>query len=468
MPDKTIAQEVAEFIFALKYEDIPEECVQIAKRCFIDGIGVILAGSTEPCAEACRKLAQSINGSNESSVLGNGSFKVPAEFAALVNGTAGHAHDWDDSALSKESDRSVLLHPTMQPLTALLALAERDGIGGKEILTAFIAGVDVSCKIAESIDPSHFSQGRGFHTSGTIGVFGATAAAAKLLRLDVDQIRNALGLAASMAAGIGVSHGTMAKPLHMGRSAENGITAAKLASFGMDARSEVFEGVRGYFQCFGGGYDPAWIRGRFGNPFSVIEPGICIKPYPSGVVGHPGMDLMKELVTAHDIKPEDVERVKVYTGTNVLPPGPLRYSFAESALEGKFCVQFQMASIIARRKAGMMEFTDEFVVSPEIQELQKKIETVVDPEIEALGKGVLKFKIEIVCKDGTSESGVSEEHYRGGPDNPLTRDSLIEKFVDSSQNVLFENQANKAVVILETLEEQANLDKLLECIAVVG
>ena len=405
-----------------------------------------------------------MGGRTEAAFLGLNSEKVPVQLAALVNGTAGHALDWDDTALSKEADRSVLLHPTMQPLAALLALGERYPESGKDLLTAFVAGFEVSCKIAEAIDPRHFSQGRGFHTSGTIGIFGATVAAAKYLKLSPVQIRNALGLAASMAAGIGGNHGTMGKPLHMGRSAENGIMAVKLASLGMDARPEALEGTRGFFHCFGGGFNPDKIFGRFGNPFAIIEPGVCIKPYPCGVVGHPGMDAMKHLVTTHDVKPEDVAAVKVFTGTNVLPPGPLRFSFARTALEGKFCVQFQMASMIVRRKAGMMEFTDEFVASPEIADLQNKIETFVDPEIESLGKGKIRFRIEVELASGKVITQESEAHYRGGPDNPLSNESLAEKFLDASQKVLPREQGEKAIDMIQTLDHSPDISELIRTV----
>ena len=464
MQKETIAEKLSNFIHTLRYEDIPEECIHIAKRCFIDGIGVILAGSDEPCAKGCRQYALSVGGNADASFIGKNSAKVPAHLAALVNGTAGHALDWDDTALSKEADRSVLLHPTMQPLAALLALGEARPRPGKDLLTAFIAGFEVSCKIAEAIHPDHFSQFRGFHTSGTIGVFGATAAAAKYLDLSLEQTRNALGLAASMAAGIGVNHGTSGKPMHMGRSAENGIVAAKLAQCGMDSRPEAFEGTRGFFQCFGGGFDPDKINGRLGAPFAVIDPGVCIKPYPSGVVGHPGMDAMKKLVTDNNITADDIHHVKVFTGTNVVPPGPLRFSFATQALEAKFCVQFQMASMIDSRKAGMMEFTDEYVNSPKIVDLQKKIEAFVDPEIESLGKGKIRFRLEVELKDGSTLTQVSEEHYRGGPQNPLSTEDLTEKFLDASQKILTPEQGSQAVEFIYGLDKADDLSKILNII----
>jgi len=460
-----VTREAAKFVASLTFDDIPDECIRLAKRCMIDGLGVMLAGSSEPCAQVCRKYAISIGGRAQSSIVGEGSQKVPIHLAALVNGTAGHALDWDDTALSNAKDRSVLIHPTMQPLAAGLAVSEFHEKSGQEFLTAFIAGYELQCKMAESIDPSHFSQGRGFHTSNTIGIFGATATAAKLLGLNEEKTRNALGLAVSMSSGVGVNHGTMGKPLQMGRAAENGIAAAQLAYFGMDSRPEAFEGPRGFFYCFGGGYEPANIEGKFGKPYSIIDPGVSIKPYPCGVVGHPGMDAMGTLVKTHDVQPEDVKHVKVRTGINVLPPGPLRYGVARNALEGKFSVPFQMASMIVNRKAGLMEFTDEFVQSKPVQDMMQRIEATVDPEIEALGKAKIVFKIEVELNSGEILTRQSEAFYRGGPKNPLTNEELRDKFRDASQNCM--NGVDSAAVfeIIDNLDEAGSLTGLISLIA---
>lgn len=465
MKHNGVTREAAHFVAALSFADIPAECIRLAKRCIIDGLGVMLAGSSEPCAQVCRKYALSVGGRAQSSTIGDGSQKVPINLAALVNGTAGHALDWDDTALSNAKDRSVLIHPTMQPLAAGLSVSECHGNDGKDFLTAFIAGYEVQCKIAESIDPSHFSQGRGFHTSNTIGIFGATATAAKLLGLNEEQTRNALGIAVSMSSGVGVNHGTMGKPLQMGRAAENGITAAQLAFFGMDSHPEAFEGPRGFFYCFGGGYEPENIVGKFGKPYSIIDPGVSIKPYPCGVVGHPGMDAMRTLVKTHDVKPEDVKKVRVRTGINVLPPGPLRYGVARSALEGKFSVPFQMASMIVNRKAGIKEFTDEFVRSKAVQDMMQRIEATVDPEIEALGKSKIVFKIEVELNKGEILTQESEEFYRGGPKNPLTNEELIDKFRDASQNVINGSESAAACEFIESLDEAESLHGLISLVA---
>jgi 2-methylcitrate dehydratase PrpD len=459
-----ITEEVAAFVETIQFKDFSREVQHIGKRCIIDGIGVILTGAAEPCALIVRDYVLSIGGREESSLLGEGKNRGPAHLAALVNGTAGHAMDWDDTALSTSPDRAVLLHPTLQPLAAGLAIGEKLGVSGRDFLTAFLTGFEVECKIAESIHPDHWL--RGFHTSNTCGIFGATAAASKLMGLTANQVRSAFGIAASMAAGLTVNLGTMVKPLHMGRAAENGIVSAQLAALGYEGHPDALESHKGFFHAFAGGFDPGKIRGKLGRPFSILDPGVSIKTYPCGVVGHPAMDAMKALAIEHRLQPEEVAHVKVSTGSNVLPPkGPLRYKKARTALQGKFCVPFQMASMIIRRKAGIGEFTDEFVQSPLVQEMMDRVEAVIDPGIDALGKDKIVSIIEVQLKDGRILRGRSSEHYRGGPQNPLTREELAEKFNDCVQRILKPDQAKILMEAIESLESLDSVRKLIEMTA---
>ena len=456
-----ITKELTDFVKTVRFEDFSPEVRHIAKRCIIDGIGVILAGATEPCTLLVRDYAISVEGRQESTLLGQGKHRAPVHLAALVNGTSGHALDWDDTALPKTPDKHVLLHPTLPPLAAALAMGEKLAVSGRDFLTAFIAGFEVECKIAEAIHPDHWL--RGFHTSNTCGIFGATAAVSKLMNLNADQIRNAFGIAASMAAGITANLGTMVKPLHMGRAAENGIVAARLAASGYQSNPDALEAYKGYFQAYAGGVDKDKILGKLGRPLAILDPGVSIKPYPSGVVGHPLMDAMKDLVIEHDLQPEDVAQVKVSTGSSVLPPkGPLRYKKAQTGLQGKFSVPFQMASIIIRRKAGTAEFSDEFVQTPLVQEMMDRVEAVIDPEIDALGRNKIVAVIEVQLKNGKLLKGRSPEHYRGGPQNPLTREALAEKFYDCTRQALNQEQAEKLMGVIESLEDLRSIRELIE------
>lgn len=453
-----ITEELANFVGTTRYEDFPSEVQNIGKRCIVDGIGVILAGSTEPCAQIVRDYVLSVEGKKESTIIGKGKTRVPVHLAALVNGTAGHAMDWDDTALSNTPDQLVLLHPTLPPLVAGLALGEKLRVSGRDLIIAFIVGFEVECKIAQALH----HRVRGFHSSNTCGIFGATAGSAKLMGLSIKQIRSAFGIAASMAGGLGVNLGTMGKPLHVGRAAENGIVSAQLSALGFEAHPNALEGDKGFFQVFGGGFIPDRILGKIGRPFSIVDPGVSIKPYPCGVVGHPAMDAMHALVIQYDLRPEEVDHVKVSTGSNVLPPGPLRYKKAQTALQAKFCVPFQMASMIICRKAGIMEFTDEFVQSPSVQEMMDRVEAVIDLEIDALGRDKIVSVIEIQLKDGRILRGKSSEKYRGGPHNPLSNKELTEKFNDCVQRILNPDQTIKLMKVIESLESLDDIRTLIE------
>ena len=459
-----VTHELVSFAVNTRFADLPEETVEIAKRCIVDGTAVMMAGSTEPAAIILREFAREVSGAREARTLGKHSMMVPVHLAAQINGISGHALDWDDTALSEEEDRSVLIHPTIQPLSACYALGERLNASAEDFLTAFILGFEVQVKIAESISSEHFTGGRGFHSSGTIGIFGSTIASCKMLGLDFRQTSNAMAIASTMAAGVGANHGTMSKPLNMSRAAESGVTAAKLAALGMDGPSNALEAGRGFFEAFGGGYDPRKINGRMGNPFAIVYPGTSIKPYPSGVVGHPGMDTMKKLVEMHDIKPEDVKSIEVHTGSNVIKPGPLRILHANNELEAKFCVAFQMASIVLRRKAGLSEFADDFVQSPECQEMQRRVSASIDPEIDALGKGRIVSKIYLTTKDDETYFEESDRYYRGGPKYPLTYEEVSDKFRDASQDVLSAEKAEAFLSLTRNFETLPNLKDLLDTV----
>ena len=219
-----------DFIGGTRWQDFPQEAVRIAKRCVLDGLGVMLAGSTQDAGRILRGWVQTVDAKPESTAFGPEPFRSGASSAALLNGTSGHALDWDDTQLATSADRifGLLTHPTVPPMVAALAIGERQHASGKAFLEAFLTGFEVECKIAEAISPGHYR--KGFHSSGTVGTFGAAVAAAKLLGLDGARIAHTLAIAASSASGIRVNFGSMTKPLHVGRAAQNGVVAAELAA----------------------------------------------------------------------------------------------------------------------------------------------------------------------------------------------------------------------------------------------
>jgi len=462
---------VSTFIDSTRFDKIPDKAVAEAKRCLIDGFGVVLAGATVHGSAIVREYVKTFDpGSGRpsgrpdaaASILGPERMSANAAHAALANAASGHAMDYDDTQLSSTPDRvfGLLTHPTVPVLASSLAVGERLGVSGRTFLEAFLTGFEVECKIAEAIKPDHYL--RGFHSTGTIGTFGAAASAAKLLKLTPVHLAHALGIAASMSSGIRVNFGSMTKPLHAGRAAENGVTAAELASRGFTAGDEGLDGEWGFFQVLGGGADLPRIAGALGQPFSIVDPGVSFKPYPCGSLGHPTMDAMLKLVTDHDVKPEQVSRVAVRAGSNIL--NPLRYKTAKTELEAKFCLPFMMSSILLRRRAGIREFTDEFVASAPVQAMMAKVETIFDQEIEARGFDKMRSIVEVDLVDGRTLTQSSDERYRGSPENPFTRADLHAKFTDCASLVLPADRIRRALDAIESVEKMANIRELTQAL----
>jgi len=459
---------VVDFIGQMRCGALPAEAITIAKRCIIDGLGVLLAGSTQDAGSILYAHVHGTDARTDATVFGSKPFKTGAAAAALVNGTSGHALDWDDTQLATSADRifGLLTHPTMPPLVATLAVGESRRISGAQFLEAFLTGFEVECKIAEAINPSHYK--KGFHSSGTVGTFGAAVAATKLLGLNAEQTGHMLAIAASSAAGIRVSFGSMTKPLHVGRAAQNGVIAAELAARGFTGGKDALDPPWGFFQTFshGEGYDPKRIIGVLGDPHTIVWPGVSIKPYPCGVLGHPTMDAMRRLVFRHDVQPAEITAIRVRAGSNIL--NPLRYPIANNELEAKFCPAFMVSAIALRRKAGIHEFNDEFVQSAPVQALMRKVERVLDPEIEAKGWEKIRSTVEVDLADGRRLVEHADERYRGGPDLPFTREELYEKWSDCASLVLPKAAIDEVFELVDGLEKLPDITTLVAALTTTG
>ena len=459
---KTTAAAAA-FIEQVTANDLPSEAVRIGTRCVLDGVGLYVAGSEEHSVELLIAEAEHVGGRAEALLLGRGKTKVPAPIAARVLGTAGHAHDWDDSQVSFDPSHvyGLLTHPTIPPLTSALVMTQQLGnIDGQTFMLAFLTGFEVECKISEWMLPQHYL--RGFHTSGSVGTFGAYATAAKLLGLRGENLRSGFGIAASFAAGIRCNFGTMTKPLHVGRAAENGVTAALLAARGFTADPDALDGPWGFYAVQGGGVSAEKISQGFGKIWTIVEPGVSIKPYPCGVLTHPTIDLMLKLVTEHDVKADDIVAVKVYAGTNILKP--IRYPIAANHLQAKFSLPAALAMIALVRKAGKREFSDEFVRSPVMQAMQRRISTELDPDIEKLGFDKMRSRIRIDLKDGDKIEGWADERYRGGPENPLSDGDLEAKVRSCCQGVLDEKTQATLIDAAWSIGQMKDAGRLMEIV----
>jgi 2-methylcitrate dehydratase PrpD len=459
-----LTQEVASFVARTRYRDIPQDVVQLARGFILDGIGVALAGSTDECSRIVQRHIRHANGRGDSSILGT-SLSAPAAKAALANGVAGHAMDYDDTQLStsREAVYGLLTHPTTPVLAAVLAVAEKEKIRGEEFVLAYVLGVEVECRIADAINPRHYQSG--FHSTATMGGLGAAMAVGKLLRLKEEQLLRTLGIAASMASGLRENFGTMTKPLHAGRAAENGVNAAFLAQDGFTAAPNILEARRGFFNAMAGGYDESKISGRLGAPYFLKEPGISIKPYPSGSLSHPAQDLILDLVRQHDLHAADIERIDVGTNSNV--PNALIYPMPKNALEAKFSIPFCMGIAVLERKAGIAQFQDRKVRDKRVVELMKRVTLYVDDELENLGYDQVRSRVRVTLKSGRTIEG-RYDVARGHPEKPMSWAELGEKFRDCAALVVPERSPAAAIDLIGRIEELKNLNPLINVLRQVS
>ena len=455
-----LTQEVAHFVARTRYRDIPNEVVQLARGFILDGLGVALAGSTDACSRIVQAQVRQMKGKGESSIVGT-ALLAPAPKAALANGVAGHAMDYDDTQLStsKQAVYGLLTHPTTPVLAAALAIGEKEKISGAQFVLAYLLGVEVECRIADAINPRHYQDG--FHSTATMGGIGAAMTVGKILRLSEGKLIQTLGIAASMASGLRENFGTMTKPLHAGRAAENGVTAALLARDGFTAAANILEARRGFFNAMAGGCDESKMTGRLGSPYFMKAPGISIKPYPSGSLSHPAQDLILDLVKQHDLSADDIDHVEVGSNSNV--PNALIYPMPRTALEGKFSIPFCMAIAILERKAGIAQFQDRKVRDKKVVALMKRVTLDVDDELEKLGYDQVRSRIRIRLKNGR----VIEGRYdvaRGHPEKPMSWAELGDKFRDCAGLVLADKNADTVIQMVARIEELKSLSPLFRAL----
>ena len=416
---------VGKFVSRTTYEDIPGEVIELGKKSILDGLGLALAGSRAQTGVLCRRYLEKIGVCDGKCTIIGSSRKTSPRFAAFVNGVSIHADDFDDTQLAVGKDRvyGLLVHPTVPVLPAILALAERGGVSGKQLALAYHLGVEVECKIAEAIWPRHYQDG--FHSTGTCGPLGSAAACAKLLRFEHSKILNAFGLAASQSGGLRENFGTMTKPFQAGHAAESGLASAELVALGWTAAEQILEADRGFFHAFGGSYDPAAIMDRLGKPWTFITPGVSLKPYPSGSLAHPAMTELARLIEANNIQAGQVEKVDV--GANHNMTTTLLHHQPKTGLEAKFSMEFCLAILLLERKAGLGEFSDKVVQRADVQEMIRRVNFYVDPQAESAGYDKMTSLLKIHLKDGRLIAGRAD-FGKGSPANPMTFEEAAAKF----------------------------------------
>jgi len=457
-----LTREVAEFVVGSSFEDVPSNVVDLGRKSMLDGFGLALSGSVAESGKLTEAYLGSQNLSGTATVIGS-TLRVPERFAAFANGIAMHADDFDDTQLAVGKDRvyGLLTHPTAPCLPAAFAITETHDFSGRDLILAYNLGVEVETKISEAMSPRHYQHG--FHSTATCGTFASAAATAKLYDLDVETTLRAFALAGSQAAGLRENFGTMTKPLHAGRAAEAGIIAADLARSGWTATDKILESPRGFFQAHGAGYTLEALQGKLGKPWTFADPGVSIKPHPSGSLTHPGMTTMLDLILSNDIHAEDVESVDV--GTNHNMPNALIHHRPRDELQAKFSMEFCMAILLLERRGGLPEFTDEVVHRDDVKAMIERINFGVHPEAEAAGYDKMTTIIDIHLKDGRTISGRAD-FGKGSPANPMSYDEVADKFRGCAEFARWDMaKAEEVIAIVRELESLGSVRELAALLA---
>jgi len=439
----SVIEQLASYVTTESFDKLPEATVRAARRAILDTLGVTLAGSVEPTAARVRAMIAHRRTADEATLIGT-ALRGPVEDAALANGTASHALDYDDL------NQSLSGHPSVPILAAALALAERRRASGAALLAAFVAGVEVEAKLGRALNPAHYEIG--WHATATLGVFGAAAAAAKLLGLSAERTAHALAIAASMASGIKANFGTDCKPLHVGHAARCGIEAALLAETGFTGNPRALEHGDGFGATHGAGSRPAWdlTTTGLGAPHDLVDPGIGVKRFPACASTHQALDATLALAAEHAIDPRAVEAVEC--GVSYMAPHQLIYDRAETGLQGKFSMPYCVAVALLDRTVGLAQFADARVQRADVQALMPKVRMFVHPEQTTRESLPTRFsEVAITLNDGRRLSR-RVRHAKGQPQNPLTDEELTTKFYDCAARVLPRERADSVLAAVQALD----------------
>jgi 2-methylcitrate dehydratase PrpD len=452
----TIIEGVAERIAAITYDDLPEEAVAWAKMAILDTVGVTLAGAGEPCAQIVERVLAGATGAGGCLIFGSDRRTAPLD-AALINGTAAHALDFDDVS------NSLGGHPSAPILPALFALGETLDCTGRAFIAAYVAGFETETRIARGVHFHHYE--KGWHPTATLGVFGATAACCHLMGLDRARTAQALAIAASLASGIKANFGTMTKPLHVGHTARGGLFAAQLAREGFTANPEALEHKQGFLMVFNGAgnFDAEAILKDWGRPYDIVRPGLAVKQHPCCGSTHPAIDAMLLLRGEHDIAPDRVARIDSWTHPRRLAhtdrPDP------QSGLDAKFSVQYCLARALLGGRIVLEDFEGEAFHDGATRALMRRIHAAPHPEMDTASGEHLGAEVRITLDDGRTIARRVGSALGRGPDNPLPADALTGKFANCAARALPPAQVEELQRILLRLDDANSLRAAVAAIA---
>jgi len=445
-----LTRQLAEFVIHTPDSSVPAEVLDGARDALVDTLGCALAGSLDEGSEITQRWVRDTGARAQSTVVGTQLSTSPAE-AAFANGLAAHALDFDDSLTTLRG------HPTAPMLGAGLAVGEVVGASGKAVLAAMAIGLEVGGKIGPALGSGHYM--KGWHSTATVGAFTATAVAARLYGLTVEQLQTAWGIAASETSGLIRNFGTMTKPFHAGHAARSGVMAAWLAQNGFTADTQIFDGKNNFFTTYAG-EDAVPLEStlkQLGSPWEMNTPGIYVKRFPCCYCNHRPVGGMFELIKQHGIKAEEVTKVRI----GFLPGAdkPLIHFDPHTGLEGKFSMEYNAAAVFIDGKLTMETFTDAMVQRPEIRAFMPRIERFYIPDSKTYS-GITGYNdIEIVTTRGTFRLHI--DRVPGSPAWPMTPADRAEKFLDCAGRVLGTAGAKQLLDVAEHCAQLVNIAELV-------
>lgn len=451
-----ITLRLAERVCALSRGDLTKRAIAVARTGILDTLGVTLAGVPEDCTQILLRTPGVATAPGGALVFGTARRTSPLD-AALVNGTASHALDYDDFSSDLGGHQSV---PLVAPL---LALAEERGASGMQVMVAYVAGMEALIRLARAVNFVHYD--KGWHPTATLGVFGAAAACGHLVGLDRQRMATAFALSASMASGLKANFGSMTKPFHVGHCARNGLLAVLMAEQGFEARLGVMEHHQGFLDVYNGPgqHDAERIFADWAKPLEVEAPGIALKQFPCCGSTHPAIAMMLRLVKEERITAADVARIEILPHARRLPhtdnPRPV------TPLQAKFSVQYAVVRALLSGAPRIAHFEGEAAQEPEAQRLLAVTTAAPHPGMPRDGADQWGAEVIVTTHDGRRLSRRVDQMVGRGGDNPMTSSELWAKFTDCAERGIPRENVAPLFDKLECLEEVADirdLTRLLE------
>ena len=421
-----VTSTLAKFIVNHRYADIPEKVRHEAARSFLNWVGCAVGGSRHETVENALAALSEFSGPREATVLGRGD-KLDAMLAALMNGITSHTFDFDDTHLK------TVIHPSGPVASAILALSERKHLNGNDFLHAFILGVEAECRVGNAVYPQHYDVG--WHITGTAGVFGAAAAAGRLLGLTEQQMAWARGIAATQSSGLREMFGTMCKPFHPGNAARNGLLAALLAQKNFTSSVQGIEAKRGFANVLSTAFKPGEITDRLGETWEILLN--TYKPFACGIVEHPAIDSCIQLRNEHKLKGDEIEAISLKVHPLVLELTGKKTP--QTGLESKFSVYHSSAVAVIHGAAGEEEYSDAVVRDPKVIALRDKVTAVAD-------KAMHEDQVHVTIRlKGGKTVEKSIEHCVGSLGKPMSDADLEAKFRALSAGILSKGETDKLI-----------------------